>query len=70
MMRSNKKLIIVVSILLFILVTALVTILIYKKVESDKIKLAKKRKEIYGNAVSYCNSLYNDDLVKDNVTIK
>lgn len=70
MMRSNKKLIIVISILLFILVTALVTILIYKKVESDKIKLAKKRKEIYGNAVSYCNSLYKDDLVKDNVTIK
>ena len=66
MMRSNKKLIIVISILLFILVTALVTILIYKKVESDKIKLAKKRKVIYDNAVSYCNSLFNDDLVQDN----
>ena len=70
MMRSNKKLIIIISILLFILVTVLVTILIYKKVESDKIKLAKKRKEIYENAVSYCNSLYKDNLVKDNVTIK
>ena len=70
MMRSNKKLIIIISILLFILVTVLVTILIYKKVESDKIKLAKKREEIYENAVSYCNSLYKDNLVKDNVTIK
>lgn len=70
MMRSNKKLIIIISMLLFILVTVLVAIIIYKKVESDKTKLAKKRKEIYENAVSYCNSLYKDDLVKDNVTIK
>jgi len=70
MIRSNKKLIIIISILLFVLITILLVILLYNKIKSDKIKLAEKRKEIYENAVSYCNSLYNDDLIKDNVTIK
>ena len=70
MIRSNKKLIIIISILLFVLITILLVILLYNKIKSDKIKLAEKRKEIYENAVSYCNCLYNDDLIKDNVTIK
>ena len=70
MIRSNKKLIITISIVLFILITVLVSFIIYHKIELDKTKLAEKRKEIYENAVSYCNSLYSDNLVKDNVSVK
>lgn len=70
MIRSNKKLINIISSLLFVSITALLVILVYNKTESDKTKLVEKRKEIYENAVSYCNSLYSDNLVKDNVTVK
>ncbi len=70
MIRSNKKLIIIISIVLFILISVLVCFIIYHKLESDKKKLAEKRKEIYENAVSYCSSLYSDNLLKDNVTVK
>lgn len=70
MIRSNKRLIIILSILLFISITVLVSFIIYHKIKSDKTKLAEKRKEIYENAVRYCNSLYSDNIVKDNVTLK
>lgn len=53
MIRSNKKLINIISSLLFVSITALIVILVYNKTESDKTKLAEKRKEIYENAVSF-----------------
>ena len=72
-MRCNsnrKKIIVVGSIILVILVIALISVLIYKKVENDKIKLSRKRQQIYEEAVSYCESLYIDGMIKDNTTIK
>ena len=69
MIGSRKKFIIISSVL-FILVSILIGFLIYIKIANMKIKLASKRKEIYSNAVSYCNSLYEDGIVKNDTTLE
>ena len=69
MIKNRKRWIIIITILLVILIVTLLIYVIYKKIEDDKIKLAKKRKEIYESAVSYCSSLFDNEIVKDTVTI-
>ena len=69
-MIGSRKKIIIISSVIFILVSILIGFLIYIKIANMKIKLASKRKEIYSNAVSYCNSLYEDGIVKNDTTIK
>ena len=67
-MIGSRKKIIIISSVIFILVSILIGFLIYIKIANMKIKLASKRKEIYSNAVSYCNSLYEDGIVKNDTS--
>ena len=70
MTNNRKRLIIIITVLLFISLIVLSIALIYRKIENDKIKLEQKRKEIYESAVSYCTSLFENGIAKDTVTIE
>lgn len=69
MFKNNKKIIVIIIMILLLIMLMLIS-LVYKKINDDKIKLSQKRKDIYKQAEIFCNSLYQDGIVKNDISTK
>ena len=69
MFKNNKKIIVIIIMILLLIMLMLIS-LVYKKINDDKIKLSQKRKDIYKQAEFFCNSLYQDGIVKSDILTK